>query len=190
MKKGTGLIAAGIAAFGIWALARTAAGGQVFICPYCDGEFGTYDELAQHIEEYHGKPPPPPPTEPPLDPEIRVSIAFDREAVCAEGHMDGNTWVCTQYFGDERTGTITVKNEKAPARLTIIVEGWLYLEGVEHNHFIQREWVADFESGQSSAYSFNYMIPHTGMPMDSRFFIAVYDEAYVLVAEKSFVKSL
>lgn len=52
MKRRAGLIAAGAAVFGIWLLARTAE-GVAFVCPYCDEEFATYDELAQHVEEYH-----------------------------------------------------------------------------------------------------------------------------------------
>lgn len=75
-KKAIGLIAAGAAAFGIWALARTATGGTIYVCPLCEAEFLTYDELYQHIIDVHGVEPPPengfepePPEEPEPPPE-------------------------------------------------------------------------------------------------------------------------
>lgn len=59
------LVAAGAATFGVWLLTRTVAGKEVFVCPYCDEEFSTYDELVQHILGEHPDLPEPEPEPPP-----------------------------------------------------------------------------------------------------------------------------
>ncbi len=104
--------------------------------------------------------------------------------------MEGDRWVCTQFFGDEKVATITVKNKIDPARLTTVVEAWFYLEGNPHQMFLKREWVTGFGSGQSANYQFSYLVPTTGMQMDTRFFIAVWDEAGNRVGEKLVIRSL
>lgn len=48
MRKGAGLVAAGIGAFGLWLLARKVTGAPEFICPYCGEVFDTYEDLTTH----------------------------------------------------------------------------------------------------------------------------------------------
>jgi len=99
---------------------------------------------------------------------------------------------CLEYSPDERTGFITITNGDVPGNFTTTVEGWLYLEGAEHSPIsgANREWKDYFDAGQERTYSFGYMVPETGMPIDSRFFIKVYDPDSKIIADKVFITSL
>lgn len=97
-KKALVLIAAGAAAFGIWALARTATGAEVYVCPYCEAEFEDYYDLAEHILNVHGTQPPPPeepePEPPPEEPEPQAQFfmpaAMEAETV--------DQWTMPPYY--------------------------------------------------------------------------------------------
>ncbi len=120
--------------------------------------------------------------------EIHATISFDREAECLTSQGDS----CLEYSDDERIGTITIQNTGAPARLTTRLAGWIYLDDGPHSELMHKEWTTDFVIGSPSSvsYSFNYMVPISGMNLDSRFFITVEDEAGNFVASEAFIKSL
>ena len=122
----------------------------------------------------------------------KADISFRREPVCAEGYTEGDTWVCTKYFSDERDGFVTITNPGGAARFTTSIEGWLYLEGARHAaiHNTQKEWTDDFGAGASRVYTFTYMVPISGMSLDSRFFIKVYNPDGSIMADEVFVTSL
>ena len=164
------------AVVGIAALAW-AAPPKVYTCPYCGAEFATEEELLAHIAAEH-------PEIPPIA-VYKVSVDFRREPVCMTSRGDE----CLEYFSDEREGIITVVNEGTPGLFTTTVEGWFYLSGAPNSKFKSAQWTNYFEAGQTRTYSFEYMIPTTGMPFDSRFFIKVYDPDGEIIADRTFITS-
>lgn len=121
-----------------------------------------------------------------------VGVSFVRERSCDEGHMEGDTWVCTRYSASERYGHITVVNQGAPGQLVITVEGWFYLSGVQGGAIggANKQWTDYFGIGQAITYTFYYTVPITGMPLDARFFVKVYDLSGNLIADEVFITSL
>lgn len=123
----------------------------------------------------------------------KVSATFRREKVCQSGYMDdyGN-WVCLYYFPDEREGILDVTNLGDLGRLTIAVDGWYYYQGEPLGRFTNasKQWTDQYELGQSRAYSFNYLIPVTGMTLESRFFVKVYDPNGNIIFDQYFVTEM
>jgi len=125
--------------------------------------------------------------------QYKVNVDFRREAVCEEGYVDEHgVWICTKYFPSEREGFITVSNEGDPGSLTTIIEGYLYLEGVEHSVLsgTHKQWIDYFDIGGVRTYGIHYMVPITGMAFDSRFFIKVLDPEGNILAEEAYILSL
>lgn len=128
--------------------------------------------------------------------EARVD--FRRERKCMEGHMENGQWVCTRYSSMERTGYITVTNQGPPGQLEVQVQGYLHwaqdYNGEKacqlHSELTSRIWSDDFLTGQERIYTFDYMVPITGMPLDTRFFIKVYDPHGNIIAEEVFTMPL
>lgn len=129
-----------------------------------------------------------------------VEITFRRERACMEGHMEGDQWVCTRYSGMEREGYITVVNQGDPEQLEVEVQGythwaadWDEFEKCQLHGEISgtsRNWADYFDSGQGRTYSISYMVPITGMPLDSQFFVRVFDPEGNIIAEKVFTTPL
>lgn len=112
----------------------------------------------------------------------RVAISFERERVCATSRGTE----CLEWSSEERQGIISIVNEGAPGQFRATLEYWWYLEGRPHNHFLTKEWTNYFAIGQTWTDSFTYPIPITGMAVDTRFFIKVYDPDGKVIADKVF----
>lgn len=128
------------------------------------------------------------PVAPPVGYE--VGVGFKQEPVCAEWLAVEPKPICVRYSPDEREGIIDITNRGTVGRFTTIIECWLYLSGVQHQMFKKLQWTDFFEIGQTRMYTFEYMVPITGMPMDSRFFIKVYDPEGNIVADRVFITAL
>lgn len=107
----------------------------------------------------------------------KVSVALNKELVC-------NQWYggqCTGYASDERNAVLRVTNEGVPRQLTSSLTGNEYLNGnLLSQHFPPQVWSDHFESGQTRSYSAHYVIPTTGMPVQSYFVIEVKDDIGVV----------
>ena len=121
-----------------------------------------------------------------------VTVNLTKEAVCASGAMIDGEWVCYEYFPDEREVKLTVTNQGIATQLIIILEGYMYLDGVLHSTlFSEKVWQNAFESGQSRNYSEEYVIPISGMNLNSHFFVTVTDgSGNTLIDRQEFVSSL
>ena len=127
-----------------------------------------------------------------ISPAYKVDVSFERVPVCASGHMEGDKWVCTEYFPNEREGISTVTNKGDPGHFTTTIDGWIYRydDNTPFNHMFSKEWADYFEIGQAKTYTFRYMVGVSGMPLDSRFFIKVYDPNGKIIADRVFIRSL
>jgi len=125
-----------------------------------------------------------------VTPLYKVSVSFVRVWECEEGRMVGGVWLCTKYFHDSREATVTITNKGYPGSFTTTLEGWFYLSGEPGSLFANLSWTSTFEEGQSQIYTFKYMVPITGMPLDSRFFIKVKDPDGKIIAEVDYILPL
>ena len=123
-------------------------------------------------------------------PVYKVAVNFTRERACEEGYMWEGKWVCTKYSGDEREAVVTIVNQGPAGRFTTVIACWLYLSGAPGHEFKTKQWISDFAIGQTRTYGFSYLVPTTGMPVDTRFFIKVYDPNGKIIADKVFITSL
>jgi hypothetical protein len=132
-------------------------------------------------------------------PAYEVDGAFRREMVCEESYVppgaDYN--VCTRYSANERNGILTVTNTDSADTLTIFCEGWLawsqnweeFQEGQLHSRLVNRQWVDYFARGQTKTYVFYYIVPSTGMPLNTKWFVKVVTPSGAVILDKVFVTS-
>ncbi len=103
-----------------------------------------------------------------------ATIKFESEQVCESGHMEGDFWVCTSYFTNERAGAITIINTGMARILSTNVEAFGTV----------RSWTDQFEGGERKDYRFSYATPTSGMPLNPVYIEVVSDGE--VIAEKNF----
>lgn len=110
----------------------------------------------------------------------KVSVSLGKELVC-------NRWYggqCTGYASDERNAVLKVTNQGVPRQLTSSLSGWELLNGQKlSQHFPPQTWSDNFESGQTRSYSVHYVIPTTGMPIQSYFLVDIKDDMGVVFTQ-------
>lgn len=123
-----------------------------------------------------------PPEEPPAQPGYSVALGFSREPVCMTSRGDE----CLEWSQDERKGTLEITNTGAQGTFKVTLEAWTYLDNEPHNNFKNLSWTDNLTTGQLKTHSFNYMVPISGMALDTRFFVKVYDPDNNLIADQGF----
>jgi len=129
-----------------------------------------------------------------IAPAYKVSVSFRRERVCITSRGDE----CLQYSPYERQGTVTVTNQGAPGQLMTTVQGYTHWAADYQTHkqcelmglITGGQWTDYFATGQVKTYRLYYIVGSTGMPIDSRFFIKVFDPDGKTIAEVDYILPL
>jgi len=129
----------------------------------------------------------------------KVDVYFSREKVCAEGYTDQyGRWICLRYFPNEWEGILRVANLASPGTFTTTLDIWTHWARDYNEHkacqlhgkIAGYNWKDYIDSGYSRNYSFSYITPITGMPLDVHHIIKVYDPEDRLIYQDTIPGSL